>query len=270
MSAHHDDSIARILDLAAKARRQELNQAIHAATKGRVSAGPFEGMVLPDRKAWLDGDIAPKLLGFYEAELHALWRQVASTHYSLVINVGCAEGYYAIGLARLMPGATVCAFDTSKESQLICHEAATRNGVADRVVVGGRCDCAVLQRLLRPELPAFLILDCEGAEKELLDPEKVPALRGCDFVAECHDFYDREITATLLRRFSLTHELTVIREGPRDPNAIPLLNSLNSLDRWLTVCEFRPETMGWLAGMRKKVSRGGDPPFSVTAMSPLS
>lgn len=263
MSVPCGDSLAQILNLAAKARRQEIDQAVYVATQGRVVAGPFQGMLLPDRKAWLDGDIAPKVLGYYEAELHNLIRHVASASYSLVINIGCAEGYYAIGLARLMPGATIRAFDSSEAAQQICREAAARNGVADRVVVDGKCDGELLDRILRPGVTAFLLLDCEGAEKELLDPDKVPSLRGCDFVVECHDFYDREIKSTILRRFALTHQLTVIREGGRDPNAVPMLTSLSSLDRWLTVCEFRPETMEWIVGIRKQPGSGSNPPAQV-------
>ncbi len=248
----HSDSVAGILQLAAQARRREINQSILAATRGRVVAGPFEGMVLPDEASWLDGDIAPKLLGLYEAELHGLVRHVAGKNYPVVVNVGCAEGYYAIGLARLMPQATIYAFDTSTDAQTVCRNAAAMNGVADRITVGGRCEAEAIGRILPPDATAFLMLDCEGGEKELLDPGKTPALIRCDFVAECHDFYDRSITPTIVSRFAETHEIRVIREGARDPNAVAMLTSLSSLDRWLTVCEFRPEAMHWIIATRKQ------------------
>jgi len=248
----HVEALGQILQLAAKARRREINQAIYSAVDGRVIAGPFTGMVLPDLSSWLDGDIAPKLLGFYEAELHDLMRKVAATEYSVVVNVGCAEGYYAVGLARLMPRTQIRAYDISEEAQQVCRDAALRNGVADRVVVGGRCDADMLNAVLSSTGQAFVLLDCEGAETDLLDLDKAPALRTCDFAVECHDFYDRGLTPTIAGRFESSHHLLLIHEGPRDPNSIPMLNQLSSLDRWLTVCEFRPETMHWLVGMRKQ------------------
>ena len=36
----------------------------------RVASGPFAGMTLLADVCWGDGDMAPKLLGVYEAELH--------------------------------------------------------------------------------------------------------------------------------------------------------------------------------------------------------
>jgi hypothetical protein len=245
------ESIGQILHIAAKARRHEINRAVYSALSGRVASGPFEGMILPDQSSWLDGDIAPKLLGFYEAELHTLMMQVVQSNYSIVVNVGCADGYYAVGLARLMPYAKVYAYDISEESQKVCRAAARKNGVAERISVGGCCDADTLSAVVPASAPAFVMLDCEGAEKDLLDPDRTPVLRTCDFVAECHDFYDRDISPAILRRFEESHHVTVISEGPRNPNSMPILNGLSSLDRWLTVCEFRPETMHWLVGLRK-------------------
>jgi hypothetical protein len=37
-------------------------------------------------------------------------------------------------------------------------------------------------------------------------------------------------------------------EGPRDPNIYGLLRGMQSLDRWIMVCENRPCTMNWLVG----------------------
>ena len=247
----HGDAIGQILHLAAKARRREINHGVYQALHGRVTAGPFEGMLLPDQTSWLDGDIAPKLLGVYEAELHPLVTQVVAADYPIVVNVGCAEGFYAIGLARLMSHTKVYAFDVNVDAQRVCREAAIRNGVADRVIVSGRCDAAAIETILPNATVAFLFLDCEGGEKDLLDPVTAPALKHCDFAVECHDFYDRDISPAIVGRFEATHTISVIHEGPRDPNTVPMLRSLDSLDRWLTVCEFRPETMHWLVGTRK-------------------
>jgi len=42
-----------------------------------------------------------KLLGFYEQPLQPYIEQVIQTGYPTIINIGCAEGYYAVGLAHL-------------------------------------------------------------------------------------------------------------------------------------------------------------------------
>jgi len=65
-----------------------------------------------------------------------------------VITVGCAEGYYAVGLARLFPQAAIFAFDTDPKAQLICRQTASLNQVDDRVTVMGACAPPVLLSLL--------------------------------------------------------------------------------------------------------------------------
>jgi hypothetical protein len=75
-----------------------------------VQSGPFAGMrFLPKTP---DSCLMPKLLGCYEADLHRHVVAALDRGYDTVINIGCAEGYYAVGFARLLPAIEVCAFDT--------------------------------------------------------------------------------------------------------------------------------------------------------------
>src|SRR5229473_2239235 len=67
----------------------------------KVLNGPFQGMMLASGSA--EGCYVPKLLGCYEAELHPYVAEAAQRGYEAIINVGTAEGYYAIGMARLLP-----------------------------------------------------------------------------------------------------------------------------------------------------------------------
>ena len=245
-------TLKRILHMAARTRRQEITLGLYQKFAGAVQTGPFQGMWLPQETSWSDGDSSAKLLGCYEEELHGLMREIAGRGYPVVVNIGCAEGYYAVGLARLMQNTRVLAFDTDANAQRVCRQAAEVNGVADRLETGGACDTDLLRRILSRPRDSFLLVDCEGAELHLLHPEAVPALAECDFLVECHDFIDRSITQTLQARFLPTHDLRIVREGPRDPNAYPMLARLGSLDRWLTVCEFRPEVMHWLYARRRE------------------
>jgi hypothetical protein len=236
--------------IATRARRADLCHAFVQAHGPIVQAGPFAGMRLPLETSWQDGDTLPKLVGCYEEELHEPLGAILRGGIDTVVNIGCAEGYYAVGLALRLPEATVHAFDLDESAQAICRLAAAENGVADRLRVEGGCTPAILQALLARGGRPLVLCDCEGAETELLDPGAVPALGAADLVVECHDFLDRGITRTLIDRLSPTHRLALVTEGARDPNASPFLRGLGSLDRWLAVCEYRPETMHWLVATR--------------------
>ena len=84
---------------------------------------------------------------------------------------------------------------------------------------------------------------------------------------ECHEFVTRGITQTLKKRFSESHDIEDIVEGPRDPNQFVGLRNWRSVDRWLAVNEGRPLTMNWLVcwarsdhyGLRPQAYKSGGP-----------
>lgn len=242
----HRNAMAQTRGLANALRRLEMTEHYFDLTGGVVQTGPFLGMQLLAEVAWGDGDKLPKLLGCYEAELHGVFERLLRREHRRVVNVGAAEGYYAIGLALKLAQAEVIAFEMNERAQAICRAAAERNGVAGRLRVAGACDLAGLGAALAGPGPTLLVMDCEGGELELLDPARLPALAGCDIVVECHDFANRSITPVLIERLAATHRLERIEEGPRDPNRDTWLRTLPSADRWLAVTEGRPETMSWL------------------------
>ena len=249
--ADHASAIWQIAHTATRARRQDLLAALVQQQGWVVQSGPFAGMVLPDRACWGDGDLLPKLLGCYESELHGIIEEILATEPDLVINIGATEGYYAIGMVRRLPATFVHAFDTEPKSQEICRQAAALNNVSNRVSVTGQCTSELLQAILPRGRTPVVICDCEGSERDLLDPQRVPALRTATLVVECHDYIDPSITQTLVDRLSPSHNLEGIRESGRDPNAIPFLQTLDGLDRWLAVCEYRPTMTHWLIARPK-------------------
>ena len=120
-------------------------------------------------------------------------------------------------------------------------------------------DSDELARLLAETAGSLVFSDCEGAELELFQPSVVEAGCATTFVIECHDFVSPGATQTLVGRLLVgrllgSHEVEVVPEGPRDPNAIACLRGLRSLDRWIAVSEGRPLTMHWLYARPKQAS----------------
>ena len=67
-----------------------------------VLSGPFRGMRLSLTPV-SNRNLLGYLLGTQEAELHDVVRRVIARGYSRIINVGAADGYYAVGFLREMP-----------------------------------------------------------------------------------------------------------------------------------------------------------------------
>lgn len=239
-------ALTRMLIEAAGARRRLITRELVRVAGARCAAGPFRGMVLPETSSWGDGDLAPKILGSYECELHPALERAFTRAPELVVNVGCAEGYYAVGAALRLPSATVHAFDLDEAALRVCAEAARPNGVVDRVRLERRCEPDRLVDLLGTCPHALVLLDCEGYERELITERTVPALADADLIVECHDFLEPGLCERLAGLLRLSHEVEIVREGGRDPAAWPILHALSTLDRFLAVCEFRPSLMRWI------------------------
>jgi len=163
--------------------------------------------------------LIPKLLGTYEADLHGWVGEALGAGYDAVINIGCAEGYYAVGFAYANPGIDVVAFDTSSVALDMMSKLAALNGLQDRVRVADARTPAELESLLRRYRRPLLLVDIEGAEDELLDIRRAPSLESADMIIETHDGYNFGVTRRLMERFWPTHrfEITGGREAEDQP-----------------------------------------------------
>ena len=71
-------------------------------------------------------------------------------------------------MAKRMPNTRVLAYDLNPKAQQICRELATKNGVSDRVQVGGLFQPSDFASYASQHV--LVLCDIEGAEKDLLDP----------------------------------------------------------------------------------------------------
>lgn len=218
-----------------------------------VMDGPLQGLDFLPQSA--EGCHIAKLLGCYEQPLLPFIEGAIRTNYPTILNIGCAEGYYAVGMARRMPGTKVLAFDLNPKAQEVCTALAAKNGVTDRVTVGA---------LFKPEDFAayagrrvLVLCDIEGAEKDLLDPSQAPALAGMDLIVESHECLIPGITKLLIERFSATHDIARVEDnGQRQlQNAPAWFNNLAHLDQLLATWEWRSGPTPWLVMKAKS----GDP-----------
>ena len=223
--------------------RSRLLAKTYVARQGtRVMQGPFAGMeYLSDAT---EGALVPRLLGTYESELHPHLQAFARAGLDCVIDVGCAEGYYAVGLARMMPGVTVHAFDIDPAARAACEELAAKNGVSDRVIVGGEFPPDGFQAFTGRRV--LVMVDAEGAEVDVLQPQASPALAGMNLIVETHDLYRPRALGILVERFGPTHDIARVDQQPKTFDVPPWLQELPHLDQLLAVWEWRARPTPWL------------------------
>lgn len=237
-----------MLDTKRAIDKTHLNDFIWDETGGRVQSGPFTGMQLLKDEAWHDGGLGAKLLGCYELELHddinQMIDKLMEKKNPIIANIGCAEGFYAVGFARRLPKATVYADDIDENALEIAGRAAKANHVA----LAGPTP---MEKIL--ESPDLVFMDCEGGEVEYLDQEKHPGLRFATIIVEMHEIPGLHANDKIHARFKDTHNIKCIFSEMlgRNPNAFKILQGLHSHDKWLAVSEGRPAMMNYLV-MRPK------------------
>ncbi len=185
----------------------------------QVIAGPFRGL----RYVYTSIGSAyyNKLIATYEIELHEEVEKLVAAKPSKIIDVGTAEGYYAAGFARSLPSARVVAFEGEKLGRDLQKKLLRRNQLTDRVRVEGFCEPETLARELEGTRDALVILDCEGYEKTLFDPNTIPALAKCSLLIELHFFAHPDIRETLIERCAETHDYTHIPLRDRSLDDFP-------------------------------------------------
>ena len=270
LQANVRDQLQKLLAQAQADEIRQLNNALRLLSKWRsillqntvlqkhgtkVWQGPLAGLDFVAKST--EGCLVAKLLGCYEQPLFPFLEDVIASQYATLVNIGCSEGYYAVGLARRMPNTIVHAFDINPIAQDTCRLLAEKNGVVDRVQVGALFSPSDFAKYTGQHVLVFC--DIEGAEQALLDPMATPALTGMDLIVESHECFVPGITKTLVERFQETHDITLVQDnGQRKLTNTPAwFNNLAHLDQLLAAWEWRSGPTPWL--IMKSKARGASP-----------
>lgn len=213
-----------------------------------VLSGPFAGMKYLNEIVW--GPIEPKWLGTFEQELQSILDQILQTKYSTIIDVGSAEGYYAVGLAVKFPHAQVYSYDIDPWARRQQRKLARLNK-AKNIKIGSRCTGKQLTDHISGRTLVFC--DIEGSEYDLINLQNTPALQESDILVKLHDnvcsgFTTQSGAEELMRRFAATHEISTICLAPRSSSVLDpvLLTKLTPQEVAESMDEKRSQDQLWL------------------------
>jgi hypothetical protein len=199
--------VRSVLRWIARPGQTAVGSLVRLASRGRIIAGPFAGMTL-HRSRYTPHYYLGFILGSHELEIRPAIEQIVARRYRTILNVGAADGYYAVGFARRLPSTRVVAFEENTRIHPLLARSAEANGVRAQIDIRGRCDLGNFgQELERAGDDVLVLTDIEGGEFEVLDPEVVPGLRRADILVESHDAVVPGCTEALIARFSATHHI---------------------------------------------------------------
>lgn len=203
-----------------------------------VLNGVFASMQYPTLNI-TEAALVPKIVGSYESQLHPIIQSIISTDYDDIIDVGCAEGYYAVGLAMKMPQTVVHGFDINEKDIEFCREMAKLNNVSN-ITFNNFCDPKTLIDFPFRD-KGLVFCDCEGYELELFTTEVIEALykKRVDVLVEMHDVLNPGITSKLIQRFLNTHDVQIVSTKDKLSKTWRGLEHLSDTDKEFAVFEHR-------------------------------
>jgi len=207
-----------------------------------VQNGHFKGMKYINRSS--GSSLLPKILGSYEEPIQDwIGEVIHAGKYNRILDIGCAEGYYACGFALKMPKANIIGYDTDPEARNNSNELKNLNKLQN-IEIKSECTHAELNEMSVPRTLVFC--DIEGFEDVLLNPILVPNLKKVDLLVELHEFIVPDITNKIVERFHLTHTMQLVVNYPFriKKYETPNLTSQEVMD--FIQNEFRPNYMKFI------------------------
>jgi len=212
-----------------------------------VLNGPFKGLKYSFMES-AGSAFYPKLIGSYEKELHDIVYEIFNKPYKQIINIGCGEGYYAIGFLLKMPESFVFAYDIDEKARNLCLNNSIINNVTDRIKIDKGFQPKDFD-LYDFNKKTLILCDCEGYEKILFTENSKQKLKNCDLLIELHDFIDIDISSYITNLFFDSHNISIIKSIDDIEKAktyvYPELINFSLTDKKKIYLEGRPSIMEW-------------------------
>ncbi len=215
-----------------------------------IKTGPFKDVKYLFPQKFSIPQVA-KVLGTYESELHPYLDRLKGRFYQTIINIGCAEGYYAGGFSNLFPQSDLVLFETIEKYWKDIEKTLELNQFKESHRIYGECTVESLRKTITSQ--TFIFCDCEGCEYKLLDPDILPGLKECDLLLELHAVTDLSTSSfSFFRdRFQQTHDIDFIPVQRFKPFPQDLKSTFSENEFYALSSEGRTRSFGWLFLDRK-------------------
>lgn len=230
-------------------RQERISYEAYNICGGTVKYGPFKGLLLNQDTWWGKLDLGAQCFGLYEKEILDIIDLVEDTEYQSFIDIGAADGYYAIGM--LVSGKvkkSIC-FEQSPDGQKSISKNWEINSKIGEIEIHGEANNISLDKVSSHDLFRSLVLiDIEGYEFDLLSKNVLKKFKDCDLIIEIHNWVDdfEKKYARLIEDILQYFKIEVIERTERPTINIPELRSFTDDNRLLLISERRPCVMRFL------------------------
>ena len=228
-------------------RQERISLETYDLCEGKVTQGPFQGLQLNRNTWWGKSDLGAQCLGVYEKEILDLIS--AQEPFDTFLDIGAADGYYAVGLLHSKMAKKAICFEISEEGQRAIKENWMINKNPGELEIYGEANEQSIASIasVLPE-KTLVLVDIEGCEFHLLSQKVISLLDKCTLVIEIHNWIDgfEDKYPALLRDLDKYFDITIIKTSERNTQNNELLRSYTDDNRLLVTSERRPCLMRFI------------------------
>ena len=232
------------IDKVVEKKRIILSSKISRIYNNTVQQGPFKGMVMNEDQFWGQGDSSSKILGLYEKEIQDLIVSIQKDKkYSTFVDIGGADGFFAIGslVNNLFKKCEV--FEISKKGRISIQKNSKQNNVYDSIRIHDKASKASLIKIDNIN-NSLILCDIEGGEYELFDEKLIKKIYPSDIIIEIHKNKENSLV-NFEKRFTKIYSITKITQEPRSLKNFKELENVNDNNRALITSEGRSYVQEW-------------------------
>ena len=215
----------------------------------QVAYGTFKGMKLSKNTYWSKNDIITHILGVYEKHVLKKIIEFSKKGNYPFIDIGAADGYFAIGMAFSETFKKIYAFEIDEEGRRSLNRNIENNLCKDKVVVDIEANFETLKEIVDKNKSAVILIDIEGSEFDLLDDNLLQLLSNCYIVCELHPTLSAngfEKQNMLINNAKAFFDVSIIQRESYCPNKFSELNEFTDEERLIAFGEGRENNMNWL------------------------
>ena len=214
-----------------------------------VAHGIFKGMRLNKNIYWSRNDLITHILGVYEKHILDQLIKFSKSDNSVFIDVGAADGYFAVGSAYSGLFKKVYAFEIQKEGREILSENAKANNCEKKIIINPEANFKRLKNIVDAHKRAVVLIDIEGDEFSLLNDEILKLLSNYNIIVELHpslvkNGYQKE--KDLINSAKHLFNVSIIKRENYNPNFFKELDNFTDDERLVAFSEGRENNMCWL------------------------
>ena len=210
-----------------------------------VQYGIFKNLKMNHEISWGRGDIASKIYGFYENKIQQKLKDINNP---ILIDIGAADGFFAIGSLKSKICEFCYAFEETKKSRENLSKTAKINNVQNKLSIIGKVTKDNFFTLLPSKInfsEVTILCDIEGGEFDFFSDEILATIRDSNIIIEIHKNHNKNLEIDLLERVKKYFDVSIIIDNDKNFESVSELHALNDIDRNLICSEGRSYIGKW-------------------------